>query len=196
MRALAITAIVAIAVTSACSEGKKKRKGDLLVEDDRRAPVATIGVSPLDFECDSVAKLEAIEAIVGRPIEQVASGFAPPAGVPKPCHYVSTVEQEPGEWSFDIDCRERAIDDGNRLMTQYATEAGSVPVRVGRSGIDHHNVQLLFFDDDAPCYVRVNAAKEEERLALAQLIADGLTRRNAPGKVSFVEVTTSDMKVE
>ncbi|HLU68835.1 MAG TPA: hypothetical protein VKZ63_21285 [Kofleriaceae bacterium] len=192
-----VAALAALALGSACSKEDKAPAPELLVEDDRTAPVQVLGVSPVDFTCDSIAPLEAVEAAIGRPLELVdAAGFSPPEGVPKPCNYVSALPDMPGEWSFDLDCRERAIGDGERLMAQYATdpEASGKPIQVGRSGIDHHDSQILFFDDDAPCYVRVNGPGAAERLALARLIADSLNRRNAPGKVSFVEVTTGEMQ--
>ena len=192
--AAAAAALLAGGATG-CGKDDDGPKAELLVEDDRRAPVQVLGVSPKDFKCESVAPIDAVEAAIGRPVEYVEPhGFSPPEGVPKPCHYVSALPDQPGEWSFDLDCRERAIADGERLMTRYATEAGSMPVRVGSSGIDHSGSQILFFDDDAPCYARVNGPGAAERLALARVVAEGLTRRNAPGKVSFVEVTTGEMK--
>jgi hypothetical protein len=186
-----LPAAALVAIATGCGKDEAKPKGKLLVEDDHKAPVQAIGVSAVDFKCESVAPLESVEAAVGRPLEYVEpAGFSPPPQVAKPCNYVSGVPDQPGEWSFDIDCRERAMKDGERLMAQYATLDTSTPVMVGRSGIDHHNAQILFFDDDAPCYVRVNALDPDERLSLARLVASGLTRRNAPGRVSYVEVTT------
>jgi hypothetical protein len=186
---------VLVAGPAGCGNDDRGPRREILVEDTRSAPIRVLGVSPLGFQCESVAPLDAVEAAIGRPLEAVVpAGFSPPEGVPKPCHYVSALPDQPGEWSFDLDCRERAIADGERLMTRYATEPGSTPVLVGRTGIDHHGSQILFFDDDAPCYVRVNGPGAAERLALARVIAEGLTRHNAPGKVSFVEVTTSEMK--
>lgn len=180
----------------ACSKDKEPAKGRVLVEDDKPAPVQALGVMAVDFKCESVVTPETVEAAVGKPLDAVDSGFTPPQGVAKPCGYVSAIPEQPEEWSWDLDCRERAMDDGARLMAEHASKPGAKAVLVGRSGLDHSGVQLIFFDDDAPCYVRVNGPGEAERLALARAIADGLTRRNAPGKVSYVEVKTGDMKPE
>src|SRR5688572_32738099 len=98
--------LVAVLALVACGREKKGSKGDLLVEDDRPAPVQVIGISPADFKCELVVPVEAVEAAVGRPLDPIDSGFTPPHGVPKPCHYVSSIPEQPGEWSFDIDCRE------------------------------------------------------------------------------------------
>jgi hypothetical protein len=184
----------ALSLAVGCSKDKEPAKGRVLVEDDKPAPVQAIGVLAVDFKCESVVSTEAVEAAVGKPLDAVDSGFTPPQGVAKPCGYVSAIPEQPEEWSWDLDCRERAMDDGARLMAEHASKPGAKAVLVGRSGLDHSGVQLIFFDDDAPCYVRVNGPGEAERLALARAIADGLTRRNAPGKVSYVEVKTGDMK--
>jgi hypothetical protein len=185
-----------VCLAAACGKEKEPAKGRILVEDDRPAPTQTLGVLAVDFKCESVIAPETVEAAVGKPLDPVDSGFTPPQGVAKPCHYVSAIPEQPEEWSWDIDCRERAMDDGARLMAEHATKPGAKAVLVGRSGLDHSSAQLIFFDDDAPCYVRVNGPGEAERLALARAIADGLNRRNAPGKVSFVEVKTDEMKPE
>jgi hypothetical protein len=183
-------------LAAACGGDKERPKGDLLVEDDRPAPVQVIGVSPTEFKCETVVPLDAVEAAIGRPLEEVQSGFTPAQGLPKPCHYASAIPEQPGEWSFDIDCRERAMTDFNALMAEHATKEGAKAILLGRSGLDHSGFQLLFADDDAPCYVRVNGPGEAERLALGRAVADGLSRRNAPGKVSYVEVTTDQMQPE
>ncbi len=181
--ARALSLVLSALLGSACA-GEPDRS-TLLVEDETAAPVQLIGVSPLDFRCDLVVNLQSVAGALGRPVEMEASGFTPPAGVPKPCQYVSTAADRPGLWSFDLDCRERALDTGAQLMAEFAVDPGARPVLVGRSGIDHHGVQLLFVDDDAPCYVRVMGPGEAERLALARLVADGLVRSNAPGRVVF-----------
>ena len=187
-------AAAAVWLAAACGKEKEPAKRAVLVEDDKPAPAQAMGVLAVDFKCASVVALETVEAAVGKPLEEVDTGFTMPQGVPKPCHYASAIPEQPEEWSFDMDCRGRAMDDGARLMAEHGTKPGAKAVMVGRSGIDHSNTQLLFFDDDAPCYVRVNGPGEAERLSLARAIADGLTRRNAPGKVSFVEVKTEDMR--
>ena len=190
---LASIAPLALVVAAACGKEKEPAKARVLVEDDKEAPARAMGVLAVDFKCESVIAPEAVEAAVGKPLDPVDSGFTPPQGVAKPCLYASAIAEQPEEWSWDIDCRERAMKDGARLMAEHGTKPGARPVLVGRSGLDHSGAQLLFFDDDAPCYVRVNGPGEAERLALARAIADGLNRHNAPGKVSFVEVTTGEM---
>jgi hypothetical protein len=184
----------ALWLASSCSKEKEPAKRRVLVEDDKPAPIQSLGVLAVDFKCESVIAPETVEAAVGKPLDPVVSDFTPPQGVAKPCQYASAIPEQPEDWSWDIDCRDRAANDGARLMAEHAAKPGAKAVLVGRSGLDHSGVQLIFFDDDAPCYVRVNGPGEAERLALARAIADGLTRRNAPGKVSFVEVKTGEMK--
>ena len=189
-----VAAALWLSAAAACGKEKEPAKGRVLVEDDEPAPIQALGVLAVDYKCESVIAPETVEAAVGKPLDPVVSDFTPPQGVPKPCQYASAIPEQPEDWSWDLDCRERAMDDGARLMAEHATKPGAKAVLVGRSGLDHSGVQLIFFDDDAPCYVRVNGPGEAERLALARAIADGLTRRNAPGKVSFVEVKTGEMK--
>jgi hypothetical protein len=191
---LSAVAAAALLLPAACGKEKDQKKAPLLVEDDEPGSAQAMGVLAVDFKCESVIAPEAVEAAVGRPLDPSESGFTPPQGVAKPCLYASAIPDQPEEWSWDIDCRERAMKDGARLMAEHGTKPGARAVMVGRSGLDHSNSQLIFFDDDAPCYVRVNGPGEAERLSLARAIADGLNRHNAPGKVSFVEVTTGEMK--
>jgi len=186
----------ALFLTAACGKEKEPAKGRVLVEDDKPAPAQTLGVLAVDFKCESVVAPETVEAAVGKPLETIDTSFTPPQGVAKPCQYGSSIPDQPEEWSWDLDCRERAMDDGARLMAEHGTKPGAKAVLVGRSGLDHSGVQLIFFDDDAPCYVRVNGPSEAGRLALARAIAEGLTRHNAPGKVSFIEVETGEMQPE
>src|SRR5690349_136752 len=178
---------LALALVAACSGRRTGGRGARLAEDDSPAPIQVIGVSPLDFRCDLVANLQEVAEAVGAPVEAFEGGFNPAAGTPKPCHYRSTAPDHPGEWSFDMDCRDHALDTGGQLMAQFAAEPDARPVLVGRTGIDHSGVQLLFVDDDTPCYVRVMGKGQAERLALARLVADGLVRTNAPGRVTFRE---------
>ena len=193
-RMLSAVAAAALLLPAACGKEKEQKKAPLLVEDDKPAPAQAMGVLAVDFKCASVIAPETVEAAVGKPLDPSESGFTPPQGVAKPCLYASAIPEQPEEWSWDIDCRERAMKDGARLMAEHGTKPGAKAVMVGRSGLDHSSSQLIFFDDDAPCYVRVNGPGEAERLSLARAIADGLNRHNAPGKVSFVEVTTGEMK--
>jgi len=53
-------------------------------------------------------------------------------------------------------------------------------VAVGAKGLDHNDQGILFIDDDAPCYVRVNGPDIGKRLELAKLVAKHLTFVNAP----------------
>ena len=181
--------LLALALVAACSGRRTAGKGTRLAEDDSPASIQVIGVSPLDFRCDLVVNTQEVAEAVGAPVEPFEGGFNPAAGTPKPCHYRSTAADHPGEWSFDMDCRDHALATGDQLMAQFATEpnANARPVLVGRTGLDHSGVQLLFVDDDTPCYVRVMGKGEAERLALARLVADGLVRTNAPGRVTFRE---------
>ena len=65
-------------------------------------------------------------------------------------------------------------------MVQYADGEDALPVRIGRSGLDHHNASLLFIDDDSPCYVRVLGPGQKNRIALAEIIAAKLDESTAP----------------
>jgi hypothetical protein len=53
-------------------------------------------------------------------------------------------------------------------------------VAVGAKALDHNDQGLLFIDDDAPCYVRVNGPDTTKRLELAKLVSKQLTFANAP----------------
>jgi hypothetical protein len=147
--------------------------------------VEMLGVDPADFECASIADEERVAAIVGGRVEISRSVFAPPRGVTRPCIYTlaryaaNDAGPEAIFWSLDLDCRKSAREDGERLLTQYATRPGAEPIRVGASGIDIEPA-LVFLDDDAPCYVRVVGPDRERRIALARLVADELTALNAP----------------
>jgi hypothetical protein len=112
-------------------------------------------------------------------------------------------------WTYDVDCRPSAKDTADKLFAQYtktskdlvdqynaaaaagtlevrdgggvpAAPTGSQVVQVGASGLDHHGQGLVFWDNDAPCYVRVVGGKTESRLAVAKHLADTLTPTNAP----------------
>jgi hypothetical protein len=186
-RSWALVLLVATLSGTACSGKRAASRAARLAEDDSPAPIQVIGISPLEFRCDLVANVQSVAQAVGVAVEPFETGFSPPAGVARPCHYQSTAPDRPGEWSFDLDCRERALDTGNQLMAEFASDPAARPVLVGKTGIDHHGIQLLFVDDDTPCYVRVMGKGEAERLALARLVADGLVRTNAPGRVQFRE---------
>lgn len=112
-------------------------------------------------------------------------------------------------WSYDFDCRpdyekraELLFADYLRknadLMEAYAkahpdgkptiNDAGvtlnapgaSKEVAVGRRAIDHHGQSIVFIDDDAPCYVRINGPGADRRLMLAKLVSERLHEANAP----------------
>jgi hypothetical protein len=116
---------------------------------------------------------------------------------------------QPSAWTFDIDCRDGAKQTADKLFEQYrstsadlmqqynaaadagqivANDAGVVPtapqgvleVSVGARAIDHHGQALLFWDNDAPCYVRIIGADPSGRLALGKHLADRLTPKTAP----------------
>lgn len=53
-------------------------------------------------------------------------------------------------------------------------------VAVGAKGLDHNDQGIIFIDDDAPCYVRINGPDAAKRLELAKLVAKNLTYVNAP----------------
>jgi hypothetical protein len=178
--------LVACLVLAACERGGASAPAAaVLVEDEGRAPVAVIGVAPVDFRCVSLAPLEAVAVAVGGP---VTPGDAPPpssAAVPRTCLYTGGDPAAPGTWSYDVDCREGALPRGETTMVELATSPGARPILVGRSGVDAADSALFFIDEDAPCTVRVIGPGATRRLALARLIAEHLEPRTAPGKVSF-----------
>jgi hypothetical protein len=183
MRPLAL--LLAGLAVAGCAKDTVPKKAGVLVEDDKRASVDIIGVSPADFDCDSVATEAAVTAALGLSVSKTTSDQPSPVGVPRPCVYTTADPVSPIEWSFDIDCRENAVAQGESLMVSYSSQPGAQPVRVGTSGIDAANSVLLFIDDDAPCYVRVLGPDADKRAALAQIVAGNLAPRTAPGKVSY-----------
>lgn len=84
---------------------------------------------------------------------RVADAGVPAPKAPKGAEDAAVVMKQPGE----------------------ATE-----VAVGAKALDHNDQGILFIDDDAPCYVRVNGPDATRRLELAKLIAKQLTYNNAP----------------
>lgn len=177
------------------------------------------GVWPEQFQCDSIATLEQLTALLGAPVAQADVISSVPNGVAKPCAYEVNVPRPatlppdapapgPEAWSFDFDCRDNYKATADALFLQYreinksridayntAADAGIPPndanlvyhqpgaafdVDVGAKGLDHNDQSILFIDDDAPCYVRVNGPDPVRRLALAKLVAKNLTYVNAP----------------
>ncbi|HPH66912.1 MAG TPA: hypothetical protein PLF40_14255 [Kofleriaceae bacterium] len=116
---------------------------------------------------------------------------------------------QPAAWTFDIDCRDDAKTTADKLFAMYrnisadstaqynaALDAGQIvpndagvaprapegtlDVAVGARAIDHNGQGLIFWDDDAPCYVRIVGPDPSGRLALGKHLADRLTPKTAP----------------
>ncbi|MGE5183830.1 MAG: hypothetical protein ACM31C_17290 [Acidobacteriota bacterium] len=162
------------------------------------------GVYPDQFKCESLTTLEALGQVLGGQVHVIDTPMSVPKGVPHPCNY--EVNGEP--WTYDIDCRDGAKQRADALFAQYKqdsadmvqhynalADAGIKPtdagiaihapeaaseVQVGAKGLDHHGQGLFFYDDDAPCYVRVVGPDASKRLELARLVAKNLTFANAP----------------
>jgi hypothetical protein len=159
-----------------------------------------VGVDPLIFQCESVAPLGAVAQAVGGPVETTESPFTPAKGTPQPCSY-ALIEPRPlpvpdggtatgGDagapaaaqwlWSLTFDCRDSYHAGTRREMERLIAEEGAKPVELGSFAIVHRDAAILFFDDDSPCWVRVVGPGGKERLALARLVAERLTEKNAP----------------
>ncbi len=168
----------------ACEKVARSPQETAQVGEGGGATHVLVGVNAEDFDCESVAPESEIKEALGMAVQRVDPHFAPPAGMPAPCDYVGP-SPEQLTFSFDLDCRTGARDTGARLMAEYATDAGSQPVLVGRSGIDYRDSVLLFIDDDAPCYGRVLGPGRERRLGLARVVAGRLREGNAPSRVEI-----------
>jgi hypothetical protein len=144
---------------------------------------------------------------LGGPTRAIDSPMGTAPGTAKPCTFVFD-GPAPEAWSVDLDCRPTALRTAAQLFSQYATlnldQIGSFnaatggkvikndagvelravapprDVTVGKQGLDHHGMQILFIDDDAPCYARVSGPDPGRRLAVARLVATNLTSVNAP----------------
>ena len=200
------------------------------------------GVDPERFQCDDVAPLDELTAILGGKVVAVETHFEPPRGVARPCSYIRlaagatarTPDEGEGEgeggdegesgsvaegeepWNFDLDCRAKALENADKLIEQYRTTAldrkkaseaqppepkspkksggkpeakpaapaapitEAVDLDIGRKALDHNGQSLIFVDDDAPCYVRVNGPRADGREGVARLIVKRLTEVNAP----------------
>lgn len=178
-RPLVIFTVVGLSAAFACGDSKEGTEARVLATDETDPPTAVLGVSALEFRCESIVPDEMASGIIGVEVERRQSQFNPPAGVPDPCHYRSR-GVTPVEYSFDIDCRSTALDDGAKLMSHYATAAGAEPIAIGQSGLDHSNAAILFIDDDTPCYGRILGPDKAIRLKLAQTVAERLTEKRAP----------------
>lgn len=185
------TALFAALAAAGCTKASDEPpEPKVLAADDHTVPSA-IGVYPSDFSCETVAPLPAVIDAVGQTVVLERQAFEPQFGTPGACEYhgeekklAAGVDAGPyPSWSFDIDCRTLGLESGERLMATYAKDASSVPVRVGKSGIDHRDTLLLFIDDDSPCSVRVLGLGRDKRQALAELVAANLTAANAPSRV-------------
>jgi len=171
------------------------------------APRPLAGIYPEKWQCDSIAPLAALGAVLGGTVKPIDTPASVPRGVPRPCNY-ELQAREPEIWTFDLDCRDGMKQRADALFAQYqansrelvqrydtladagikpsdaGTEAHApalaVEVFVGAKALDHHGQGLLFIDDDAPCYVRVVGKDAARRLELAKLLAKNLTFANAP----------------
>jgi hypothetical protein len=97
------------------------------------------------------------------------------------------MEKKQQMFSFDLDCRDSARQVAADLMKQYTANAGDAGVEkvaIGKRGLDHHGVALIFIDDDTPCHVRVLGPDAEIRKALGGLVAKRLTKKTAPMRLS------------
>ena len=204
VRACAL-ATLALAAASGCAE---KKKADGEPEGAGAGDIKLWGIDPTDWTCDQIATPATMSEVLGGPTRAVDSPMGTAAGTPKPCTFVFEGGPSPEAWSFDLDCRPRALETAEKLFADYAaqnlayieafdaqtggkvvkTDAGvelksvapPVDVAVGKKGLDHHGMQVLFIDDDAPCYVRVSGPDAARRLAVAELVARKLTAQNAP----------------
>jgi hypothetical protein len=188
---------------AACNKGNSDAPPEKSAEPERKLA----GVYPENFKCDSITTLDALGTVLGGKVHQIDSPMSTPKGVPHPCNY--QVDAQGAEfWTYDIDCRADAKQRADALFAQYTTDsaamvqqynglsdAGIKPtdagvaihapepaaeVQVGAKGLDHHGQGLIFYDDDAPCYVRVVGPDGARRLELAKLVAKNLTFANAP----------------
>lgn len=207
-RARVLVGIIALSAGSACSSDKPS--GGTADPAGSGAPVQVIGIYPDKWTCDQVATDKQVGEVLGGEVRPIDGAIQTPMGVPRPCNYALGGGDAGVEaWTFDIDCREGYEKLAANLFSEYertskdlveayngATDAGPLPtvdggppvkapedshtVEVGKRGLDHHGQGLLFIDDDAPCYVRVVGPDAARRLALAKLVARGLTPARAP----------------
>jgi len=200
MRCLPVVLALVLVVLAACKDDQARTIDPKPVA---QRPLA--GVFPDQWQCDSVATLEALGRVLGGTVTTIDAAASVPRGVPRPCNY-ELAGREPEFWTFDIDCRDGMKQRADALFEQYEAtsrelvqryealgsarpkgDAGVAPppapataVAVGAKALDHHGQGLIFIDDDAPCYVRVVGKDAARRLALAQLLAKNLTFENAP----------------
>lgn len=194
--------ILVAACDSGSGAGPKQEKS---TDSDRKLA----GVFPDRFNCDTIIKEDDLGTLLhATKVSKVDNPTSMPRGIAAPCNYAATTQDTVEPWSFDFDCRDGFKERADALFEQYkqnnaemiaefqkAADAGikptdggpapkavegAVEVDVGRRGLDHHGQAILFVDDDAPCYVRVNGPDPERRLELAKMVAKNLTFANAP----------------
>lgn len=110
---------------SACQEQEAGPARKVLASDPVQVDYEVVGVPAADFQCASVAPLEAVSTAVGVTVKPTEPHFEPPAGAPPPCNYVGPAP-EFLRWSFDLDCRESAPQTGDQLMVVYASKPESI----------------------------------------------------------------------
>lgn len=173
-------AIASCLLAAACGNAKTDTPAPLVV-DEQPDETYLVGVRAEDFDCESVLSTAQSVAIFGGRVVPMASPFSPPSGVPKSCNYTShDAGREPIQWSFDLDCRDGALSDASKLLVSYADTPDAMPMRIGQSGLDHHDSSLLFIDDDTPCYGRVLGPDRDRRKQLGLVLVEALTPRSAP----------------
>jgi len=199
---------MSVAVLAACSNGGSSgHKQEKSTEPGEGRKLA--GVYAEKFDCNTIVKEGDLTALLGAvKVTRLDNPTSMPRGVPQPCNYQVTMRDVMEAWSFDFDCRDGFKERADALFAQYKqnnadmidefnkqadagikpTDGGPPPravegafdVDVGTKGLDHHGQAILFIDDDAPCYVRVNGPEPTRRLELAKTVAKNLTFANAP----------------
>jgi hypothetical protein len=195
-----------VLLTAACSNGSStSQKQEKSTEPERKLA----GVFPDRFDCTTILKDSELAALLGAvAVNKIDNPSSVPRGIAQPCNYQVSMKDVMEAWSFDFDCRDGFKERADALFKQYkqnnaemieefnkAADAGikptdggpppkavegAVEVDVGSKGLDHHGQAILFIDDDAPCYVRVNGPDQVRRLELAKAVAKNLTYANAP----------------
>lgn len=171
----------------ACKGGEKDKDASGRSADKATEQAYLVGVRAEDFACESLFSIEDATELFGGRIKLVESPHTPPVGVPSSCNFESFAEgRAPMRWSFDLDCRDGAHSDAAQLMVQYAEAPGAMPMRLGRSALDHNGSALLFIDDDTPCYGRVLGPGQDIRRRIAELLIPKLEASTAPTGQHFV----------
>lgn len=180
-----------LAASTACGSRESSEPAQSAAGTPQTASSELVGVHPTVFQCDSITPADAIGRAVGGRVEAMPPMFEPPRGTPKPCDYrqvdappaaVQDGAPAPAQrmWSIRYDCRDDFVPITEREMKRLVDAEGATRVQVGAWGVDHRDAALVFRDDDAPCTVRIVGPGAAERLAIAQLVARGLTPKTAP----------------